>query len=134
MEVCEFVNFSIAKKLKEKGYPQIKRDTLAMYNEDEELFLLAENLGSEFVYLFEDFDRNDYVAPTISQVLKWFRDKKIHLVVDIEPKGYFFIVNYNITTDFNDKYEFDIYNSWGCYYDYKQAVIAGIEYVLDNLI
>lgn len=120
----DFVDFDLAKKLKEKGF---REKVNAYYGKHENIFEVHPSL---------DMNDNDYrcSAPTISQVLKWLRDKKIHLVVDIEPKGYFFIVNYNITTDFNDKYEFDIYNSWGCYYDYKQAALAGIEYVLNNLI
>ena len=137
----DFVPFEIAKKLKEKGFSC--EMPFAMYNEIAAFHLLTTSApynvcNSGFkcreYYDCEDFDEHDYVAPTISQVLKWLRDKKIHLVVDIEPKGYFFIVNYNITTDFNDKYEFDIHNSWGCYYDYKQAALAGIKYVIDNLI
>jgi hypothetical protein len=29
----DFVNFDLGKKIKEKGYPQVKKNTLAMYNE-----------------------------------------------------------------------------------------------------
>ena len=58
----------------------------------------------------------------------------MYLARNSNPNGYFFIINYNITTTFDDKYEFDIYNSLSCYNDEKQAFIAGIEYVLDNLI
>lgn len=40
----EFVDFDLAKKLKEKGYPQVKKDTLAMYGVDGEWYSLASNL------------------------------------------------------------------------------------------
>ena len=36
--MAEFVTFEISKKLKEKGYPQLKKNTLAMYNEVGEWF------------------------------------------------------------------------------------------------
>lgn len=127
--MCEIVSFELAKKLKEKGFPQKTAGRYNMidcfYHEDGKLFF---NGGA--------CDVNEaYTAPTISQVLKWLREEKnIHLVVDIEPRGYFFIVNYNITTNFNDKYEFDIYTGWGCYSDDKQAALAGIKHILDNLI
>lgn len=32
----DFVVFELAKKLKDKGFPQVKKGTLAMYNEDGE--------------------------------------------------------------------------------------------------
>lgn len=128
----DFVTFEIAKKLEEKGYPQIKRDTLAMYNEDEELLLLAENLGSEFVYLFEDFDRNDYVAPTISQTLKWLR----------EERGY----NVNMRIYSPDRWYWTIQDREGnpcrshltlsddLFETYEDAALAGVAYCLENLI
>lgn len=80
----EFVSFEIAKKLKEKGYPQVKKNSLAMYNEDGDWYSLAKNLD-EFEYSFEDFDEHDYICPTISQVLKWLRkEKSIYLSIDAE--------------------------------------------------
>ena len=68
----DFAPFELAVKLKEKGYPQVKENTLAMYNEDGEWFSLAKNLD-EFEYSFQDFDDRDCACPTISQVLKWLR-------------------------------------------------------------
>ncbi len=32
----DFVSFELAVKLKEKGYPQVEKGTLAMYNEEDE--------------------------------------------------------------------------------------------------
>ena len=157
----EFINYDLAKKLKEKGFNE---KCLFAYNDeqvinpkvvkeygnlsDDGYYELTEDGGGKLkwddVYIYEQqiilrdkiiIKRNFIDAPTISQVLKWLSEKKkIHLVVDIEPNGYFFIVNYNITIDFDGKYQFDIYNSLSCYYDDKQASIAGIEYVIDNLI
>lgn len=120
----DFAPFELAVKLKEKGF-----DCSCIGHYVNNQLYIAHYLNAFHSDKDESLD-----APTISQVLKWLREKKIHLVVDIEPNGYFFIINYNITTTFDDKYEFDIYNSLSCYNDDKQAFIAGIEYVLDNLI
>ena len=61
----DFVPFKIAKKLREKGfsceYP------FAMYNEDGEFFPLYSS--DKYYFGFDDFDKNDVIAPTISQVL-----------------------------------------------------------------
>lgn len=128
----DFVTFEIAKKLKEKGFTQgFNISGCKFVFSDENTIKRISDIGA---YESEYFGIN-IPCPAISQVLKWLREEKnIHVVVDIEPRGYIFIVNYNITTNFNDKYEFDYYNSWGCYCDYKQAALAGIEYVLANLI
>lgn len=153
--MAEFVTFEISKKLKEKGYPQLKKNTLAMYNEDGEWFSLARYLDVD-EYNFDDFDEHDCVAPTISQVLKWLRDKKN---IDIEihanagmlgDKVYVpFISTY---TEFTFETSPDViryrqkkfnptkplpheiipaliyFNKW------EEAALAGIEYVLNNLI
>lgn len=142
----DFVGYNLAVKLKEKGFPQEEKNTLAMYNEDGEWFSLARNLDT-FEYLFEDFDYRDCVCPTISQVLKWLREKKkIFVAINIgycyendeipfptnhkmEPilKGYY----YGIweLDNLNDK------NARSEYFEAPEfAILAGIEYVIDNLI
>lgn len=127
----DFVNFDIAKKLKEKGFPQVKKGTLAMYNEEGEWYSLARNLD-EFEYLFEDFDYHDCVCPTISQVLKWLRDKKSIYCLPWFEQGvdmWFYAICEPIAGC-----EFPEFMSKSDYDTYEQAAIAGIEYVLDNLI
>lgn len=124
----DFVNFDLAKKLKEKGFPQVKIGTLAMYNEEGEWYSLARNLD-EFEYLFEDFDYHDCVCPTIFQVLKWLREeKKIAINIEFIPYTWQYKI---IDMSFERMFE-------PCgitlFSDYEEAAIAGIEYVLDNLI
>ena len=138
----DFVSFEIAKKLKEKGFTC--KYPFAMYNELGSYCPLT--TSSDYVtsesgykyrcyYDYNDFDENDFIAPTISQVLKWLEDKKkIFLTVDIEPMGFFFIINYDILTNDNGEYEFNIYNSTNTYPSSIESAIEGIEYVLDNLI
>ena len=80
----KFVDFELAKKLKEKGYPQVKKGTLAMYNNEGEWFSLATNLDKD-EYSFEDFDDRDYVCPTIAQTLAWLREEhKLHVCIDLD--------------------------------------------------
>lgn len=126
-DVMDFVDFDIAKKLKDKGFPQVKKGTLAMYNEEGEWYSLARNLD-EFEYLFEDFDYHDCVCPTISQVLTWLRkEKKIYVSVEVEREDWF---EYKIVQTIKNTR----CNGTRVYKTYPEAILAGIEYVLDNLI
>lgn len=134
----EFVSFDIARKLKEKGYPQDKKNTIAMYSGYGEWFSLAKNLD-DFEYSFGDFDEHDYVCPIISQVLDWFR-KEHHLHFEVVGAAY----GYNlIISDTPDKGGTDRYyshanddgpNYAGAWDDYNDCVLYGIEYALNNLI
>lgn len=129
----EFCSFELAKKLAEKGYPQNKKNTLAMYNEEGEWFSLASNLD-DYEYAFEDFDDRDCVCPTISQVLKWLREEK-EIDIILYP-----IVLYNennrvreysieiYALQLNKPVHLDYFKEW------EKGANAGIEYVLDNLI
>ena len=135
----EFVNFEIAKKLKEKGYPQVEKNTIAMYSGYGEWFSLAKNLD-DFEYSFVDFDEYDYVCPTISQALDWLGvEKQIYILVEPFPSmatkdkvcwSWSFKWNsdgINIDHTFPDTDGF-------VYLTSKEAALAGIEYILDNLI
>ena len=127
----EFVTFEIAKKLKEKGFPQVKKGTLAMYNEDGEWFSLASN-PDDYEYTFEDFDDKDCVWPTISQVLKWLRNKKNLYCLPFFEQGidlwFYTICKPSCGSEFPE------FISESDYDTYDQSAIAGIEYVLNNLI
>lgn len=129
MEV-DFVTFEIAKKLKEKGYPQVKDNTLAMYNENGEWFSLATNIDKD-EYSFEDFDDRDCVCPTIAQVLKWLREEK-----RIEANGCYDNdeeewMGYVCEMDVPDLYAFHPLEHRK---SYEESALLAIEYVLDNLI
>ena len=139
----DFVPFELAKKLKEKGFTC--KYPFAMYNELGSYCPLT--TSSDYVtcesgykyrcyYDYNDFDENDFIAPTISQVLKWLREEKF-ILIGLSPMQEY---------DGNEMIEWcsTIYKadkqggmSWieEFYYEsYEQAAIAGIEYVLDNLI
>jgi hypothetical protein len=150
-----FVSFELAKKLKEKGYPQAEKNALAMYNEDGEWYSLSPTLD-DFYYDFRDFDENDCVSPTIPQVLKWLREEKN---IDVEIHAEAGMLGNKVYVPFISTYtEFTLetspdviryrqkkfnpakplsheiilaltyFNKW------EEAALDGIEYVLDNLI
>jgi hypothetical protein len=127
----DFVDFNLAKKLKEKGYPQrtFGKYTMlyACYIEDGRFYengCIAEVATS-------------CTAPTISQVLKWLREeKKIHICIDLYDDGWFFDILSFYKADVG-VYEIEIpfYSSNAPDHEsYELAALAGFEYVLNELI
>lgn len=117
----DFVTLKIAKKLKDKGFPQGNENDIT-----EKYYTISDSLKSA-IMLANNEDVKWY-CPTISQILKWLREKKIHIVIDFDGgmDWYYQIALYGLTT--YEKESEHKYNS------YEQATLAGIEYVLDNLI
>ena len=127
----EFVNFSIANKLKEKGF---REECFARYYCSDKAYFERNSYNPDTESNFycynndEDLGRLYIDAPTISQVLKWLREvKKMHIIIPASfEDDYWWEVR-----DFNrkiSKYSRVEYTS------YEKATIAGIEYVLDKLI
>ena len=133
-----FVSFDLAKKLKEKGF--VCDLPFAMYNELEQFALLTTSAPirkaeSGYTYRdyydYEDFDENDFIAPTIAQVLKWLREeKKIEVVASFSYRnrvwGYQ-VGDMTLSEDSILSYDYS-------FPTYEEAALAGIEYVLNNLI
>lgn len=135
----KFVNFSIAKKLKEKGF---KEECLCHYIGDDLVYNIESPIANNQLWFSHNkFDniwhRDNYDAPTISQVLKWLREEKKILITIIPQEKNLghdtlcFCV-YRITEDLYQP----IYNGTinTLVDSYEETAIAGIEYVLDNLI
>jgi hypothetical protein len=134
----DFVDFNLAKKLKEKGFPQHWSDQhYILENEyEDDFFEVGAKYPVEVIY--------DYIptiaAPTISQVLKWLRDeKKIFISIGLSMCGYHYDVQYNIknNSDYPDLLKWDnaiLNGEQTVFASYEAAAIAGIEYVIDNLI
>lgn len=116
----DFVTFEIARKLKDKGFDWetsnvYERNTLACRYED-------------------------YPKPTISQVLKWLREeKKIYVGISYISK----IISEDGVMDnfyYPTYQKIDLFEPMffiggdDNYSTYEEATLAGIEYVLDNLI
>ena len=129
----EFVTFEIAKKLKEKGFPQTPDYyNYVNYSSYYEWCGLRKthSLSNASVWFDTNINRDNlYFAPTISQVLNWLREeKKIAVNVEFIP----YVWQYKIIDmSFNDRFTpcgVTIFDS------YEQAALAGITYVVDNLI
>lgn len=127
----DFVSFELAQKLKEKGF---KEQCLAYYTKDSG-FYYNTSYGSDVENAFKSFNsRPNHIcgkridAPTISQVLKWLRHEKgIHVCIALgEFSDWMYDVS-RIDGNMLCKAEDD-------FKSYEQAALAGIEYVLDNLI
>lgn len=137
----DFVTFELAKKLKEKGYPQTPDNMSCMpYYEYDEV-INATSLCNEIVYYSAE-PRNIFAAPAIHKVLKWLREDK---VISVEPyasaSGWRVTICRAYHQDRCDagggtclKREVIGYNDGGAFEKYEEAAIAGIEYVIDNLI
>lgn len=138
----DFVSFEIAKKLKEKGF---REECLAYYTSEYTLYTnkvvlcddkyleIAEIDYEECLYSFntqkDRLLRTIVDAPTISQVLKWLREeKKLFIEISCNYTDYF------PTVRLLDSRQTDYIRGDVIYSTYEQAALAGIEYVLDNLI
>ena len=134
----DFITYELAVKLKEKGYPQHICDYAYIIEDDyEENKCVVRD--REYIPFIPEY-LPTIAAPIISQVLKWLREeKKIYVGITYMPKVP------NETGVLNDFY-YPTFQKIGLFepmffigngknYDtYEQAAIAGIEYVLDDLI
>lgn len=138
----EVVSFELAKKLKEKGFPQRPDNfNYSSYYEWDGLRKIH-SLCSSIVWFDPNICRyNLYFAPTISQVLKWLREEK---VISVEP--YSSASGWRVTicrayhqgrTDTGRgtwlKSEVEGYNNGGAFEKYEEAALAGIKCCLDNM-
>lgn len=136
----DFVNFEIAKKLKEKGFPQSPDYfNYSSYYEWDGLRKIH-SLSNASVWFDPNISRdNIYFAPTISQVLKWLREeKKIVISIFPHPCGW----QADIYKDVHEYYDSEAECYLIHYYKEKTEIshsynwleIYCIQYVLDNLI
>lgn len=132
----DFVTFEIAKKLKEKGYPQHIRDyEYIIDNEYEDKFEIGERYPVEFIPQHIP----SIAAPRISEVLKWLRkEHHLHFEVVGAAYGYNLIINDTPDEGGTDRYyshaNDDGPNNGGAWDEYEDCAMYGIEYALDNLI
>lgn len=131
----DFVSFNLAKKLKEKGF---RKPCVATYYKDGMLGYNYYQPKSIKAVSFDDclcISDDLVLTPTISQVLKWMRDKNaIFVHISIYSKGWYC-----------DVYTYEYYEEdreYGAknivqldeFSTYEEAALAGIEYAIDNLI
>ena len=140
MEVCDFVDFSLAVKLKEKGF---NKECLGWYYPSEAcgfdykttiVFNSSAYRGSNYKDMLVSHEDEKHIdAPTISQVLKWLRKKYfIHISTKPHPCEDRIMWMYEIRK-FSKHISAVVKNKTG-FVEEEQATLAGIEYVLDNLI
>lgn len=128
----DFVNFSIAKKLKEKGFQE---ECLCHYVDVDLVYNIESPIANNQLWFCHNkydniWHRDNYDAPTISQVLKWLRkEKKIYLELVIVVDTDYMCDIYKI-----DARPIECLGSTEYFKTPEQAALAGIEYVLDNLI
>jgi hypothetical protein len=120
----DFVDFNLAKRLKDLGFDE---PFVFFYREDDEdKCVHIVNISKPIIYC-DKIDDEVIIAPTISQVLKWLREEKqIHVGIIFTGKDYTTWIQplNNIDTQITIH---DCDNN-------NEAAIAGIEYVLNNLI
>lgn len=131
----EFVNYEISKKLKEKKFNE---PCYGYYHLDkgDDSFEVCGNGDYDF---FNNINYWRIGAPRIAQALKWLRVVK---GIDVLPqRGHINIDNngkvtryYNVNIYFERRFACMLDNDEQDYSTYEQAALAGIEYVLDNLI
>ena len=148
--MCEIVSFRIAQKLKEKGFREECNNFYRNQTLTTKVMIFGPMASRYTKFSFNNFefklkDTNERIqvnlvdAPTISQVLKWLREEK---KISIEPTIHCSLKWVSGIYSFDDGLaDFTQYKTEGTddtvyiFYDtYEQAAIAGIEYVLDNLI
>ena len=124
----DFAPFELAVKLKEKGFDY---PCIAHYDINKEL------KGVIREPIFWHSDVLSYAdAPTISQVLKWLRKEKLILIglSPMQEYGGDEVVEWCATVYKADKQGGLSWQEEFYYQSYEQAALAGIEYILDNLI
>lgn len=116
----EFVTYDLAVKLKEKGFRDRVR---GHYKSKYHLSVCSELINCN------GSASGDISAPQIHEVLKWIReDRKTHIIIDLDKRGWFCIFRCLRTGYVMDGTHLGYSDS------FEQAAIAGIEYVIDNLI
>lgn len=128
--MSDFVSFTIAQKLKNKGFILEKTEIYGKFDSDG---LFHPQLYFNYI---ETMDCDEIIAPTISQALKWLRkEKKLYVGVTYLPKVEGSQDFFYATIQYIGDYQKTIYtNGNDSYDDWDEAALNGIEYVLDNLI
>lgn len=120
--MSEYVTIELAKKLKEKGFPQGSKDDIT-----ERYYTISDSLTAAM--MMSNGEEAKWYCPTIAQVLKWLREQDI--MVEIIPSlvdDGTWTFSFRIQTNkFYDRSTKD-------YDSYESAALACIEYILNNLI
>ena len=120
--MSEYVTIELAKKLKEKGFPQGNKDDIT-----EKYYTISDSLTAAMISA--NGEDVKWYCPTIAQVLKWMREKD--LIVDIYPifgDDGTWMFSYRVHTKmFITRVERN-------FSSYEKAALHSIPYVLDILM
>lgn len=113
------VSFGIAKCLKEAGYPQ--EYSKAYYD-----------AYGEIIELYPKKDIEYFVAPTYLETWLWlWRAKEWFLKIIPSKKGEFHFQILQYDKEYEDWHSYGV-ASHSCFHDPEEAIIAAIEYLVDN--
>ena len=122
----DFVTYDLAVKLKEKGFNEPCYGYYHL-NGGDDSFELCGNDSFDFL---NSLNRFRIAAPFISHVLKWLREMNIEVVASFSYRdrvwGYQ-VGDMTLSEDSILSYDYS-------FPTYEQAALAGIEYILNNLI
>ena len=130
-----FINFNLAKKLKNRGFHE---ECCAYYTSKGEFYYEEAHEGDTINNLFWEPVGSSIGAPTISQVLYWLREI-MEIYVIIEPFPSHSTPN-KIIWGWSYKWKSDGQNMLtedpdeNTYLEYTDAAQACFNYILDNLI
>ena len=124
----DIVSFELAKKLAEKGFPQFNSYISYYVGDGNPPFYSA---GTVIYKQKSSWDTHLVAAPFIDQVLKWLRlewEIFIHIDIRVNLEWYYEVWSVKDKLSVLGNVPFNKNNS------YEQAVIEGIEYVIESLI
>lgn len=117
----DFIDKDLYFKLREKGFELDKDSVIAYYDEIGNLMMAKD------YWCLDSWS----IAPTISQVLRWFRDvKKIYCLPHFEQgidKWFFYVSKPFMPCEFPE------YMSESDYETYELAAIEGIKWMVENI-
>ena len=117
-----FIPYELAKKLEEKGFPMPTNVFYAAYDDEKTICLKKIQWNTPGI---------ESIAPSIEQVLKWLRnEKKIFINVDVRTNLEWYYEVWNINEKLSVLGNVPFNNSES----YEEAAIAGITYIVDNLL
>ena len=136
----EIVSFEIAQKLKEKGFKEkcfayyASYDATLFYNKSNFRGGIVDDCLYSYNSLRESVSTSELIdAPTISQVLKWLREeKKLFVQISLFQYCYDYCILDTEMVYYDNEHK--VLHQGPTGYSYNEAVLAAIEYVLDNLI
>ena len=138
----DYVSFELAKKLKEKGFQERSiayYDNFGVFRFNECTCMSDDCIIdiAGLMWCHNNKTGGTYIdAPTIAQVLKWLRKKKIYIDIETCPScatvhKVAFIATVKLNSIGSDM---DSYCMLYSHCRWEDAAVDGIEYALDNLL